>query len=345
MVSDLMFVILLCFLIDRGLPVAGCSESFSSLTSTRLVYYAYATYCGSSAIGAWNCEWCKHNPNFQILDLWQTDAKALGYIGYDPTNNEVLVVFRGTADWTNIGEDLDAILSSSPFLGIQGAFVHSGMLKMYQTLRNSAIQSIMTHHAKYPQARLRLTGHSAGAALATLCALELSYTYKVGPVYLHTFGSPRVGVEAFASAVKSAVCSSWRVVNAKDPVPHLPPLSTCSIVKGIANDVKALWKGLSKDVWSKPQTLCYHHVPSEVWITNGQSHAYKTCNNEGEDSTCSDSLTVSVDVSDHRMYWGINSSIYSTCNYNYLGSIQNAVGSIAKIARLRTRATSSLGAS
>ena len=48
-----------------------------------------------------------------------------------------------------------------------------------------------------------VVGHSMGAAVATLCALDLQFTFGLGPsdVRLYTYGSPRVGNQQFAEFV------------------------------------------------------------------------------------------------------------------------------------------------
>jgi len=62
------------------------------------------------------------------------------------------------------------------------------------------------------------TGHSLGAALATIAAARFA---AIRPVQgLYTFGSPRVGNANFAQTVPSA---NWRIVNNQDLVAHLPP--------------------------------------------------------------------------------------------------------------------------
>ena len=49
---------------------------------------------------------------------------------------------------------------------------------------------------KYPDAKVLLTGHSLGAAVITIAALEIA---KIAPIHMiQTYGSPRVGNEAFA---------------------------------------------------------------------------------------------------------------------------------------------------
>ena len=65
---------------------------------------------------------------------------------------------------------------------------------------------------------LWLTGHSLGAALATLAAARYAPGHRVQGLY--TFGSPRVGNAAFAATVPGPY---YRFVNNNDVVARLPP--------------------------------------------------------------------------------------------------------------------------
>ena len=71
---------------------------------------------------------------------------------------------------------------------------------------------------------LYITGHGLGAALATLSAARL-VANKVYPVQgVYTFGSPRVGDQAFADAYGRALGNrTFRVVNNEDLVTRVPP--------------------------------------------------------------------------------------------------------------------------
>jgi hypothetical protein len=72
-------------------------------------------------------------------------------------------------------------------------------------------------------ASIEITGHSLGAALATLYTLENAFTGKIKNPALCTFASPTVGDSTFAAAFNGLGLTSWRVVNAPDLVPKLPP--------------------------------------------------------------------------------------------------------------------------
>src|SRR5262249_40918815 len=66
------------------------------------------------------------------------------------------------------------------------------------------------------------TGHSLGAALATLAVAKL--VERAEPVDgLYTFGSPRCGDETFASGFNAHFRRAYRVVNRNDLVTRAPP--------------------------------------------------------------------------------------------------------------------------
>ncbi len=72
--------------------------------------------------------------------------------------------------------------------------------------------------------QLYITGHSLGAALATLMAARLA-TNNIYPIQgIYTYGSPRVGDQAFADAYEKELGNrTFRVVNNEDLVTRVPP--------------------------------------------------------------------------------------------------------------------------
>ncbi len=64
-----------------------------------------------------------------------------------------------------------------------------------------------------PKRPLYFTGHSMGGALATLAS-----TLSPGPTATYTFGAPRVGNRAFATALRNL----FRIVHADDIAPKYP---------------------------------------------------------------------------------------------------------------------------
>jgi hypothetical protein len=120
-----------------------------------------------------------------------------------------IVAFRGTDDYVDVLKDLQIVRTPSE----RGAQVHTGFKESLEL-----VWPHMRPHLEELRASGRalwFTGHSLGAALATLAAGRLEGAHVV-----YTFGSPRVGDKRYAREYPVPV---WRVVNNNDLVAHLPP--------------------------------------------------------------------------------------------------------------------------
>ena len=77
-----------------------------------------------------------------------------------------------------------------------------------------------------PDSEVYLSGHSLGAALATVSALHVGKLKKFNDApSLYTFASPRVGNPKFAKAFDTHGISCYRIANSEDVVTHVPPNS------------------------------------------------------------------------------------------------------------------------
>ena len=141
--------------------------------------------------------------------FWQTaqgtQCALLTTLAGSTNNSFAVLVFRGTTglrDW----------YSNLRFLktGWEGSGrVHSGFYKALQPVWAEIQAKLQTC-----QCPIFFTGHSLGAALATLAA------GLYPPAAVYTFGSPRVGDEKFSSAL--AGIPIYRVVNNRDVVATVP---------------------------------------------------------------------------------------------------------------------------
>lgn len=141
------------------------------------------------------------------------------FIAANPVSNTTVVAFRGSEaqDPSDIFDD--ATFALTDWCNADGHLlgkVHRGFAE--QARRDNAFRSIKSHLDTLPPGtRLLLTGHSLGAALATLMA---SWVPRAA---LYTLGSPRVGDAAFARSLKNTI--SVRIVNCCDLVTRVPPAS------------------------------------------------------------------------------------------------------------------------
>ena len=136
-----------------------------------------------------------------------------------------IVAFRGTesrrregeSSFENIVIDLKTDLKIRLVDWGPGGKVHEGFNQALDQVWEKkglrrTIQTLREGHR-----RIWITGHSLGAALATLAAYR--YGHFQG---LHTFGSPRVGDAGF-KRVFDGKGKAWRFVNNSDIVPRVPP--------------------------------------------------------------------------------------------------------------------------
>jgi pimeloyl-ACP methyl ester carboxylesterase len=85
--------------------------------------------------------------------------------------------------------------------------------------RGLAAPSAEVGHPKRPTI---VTGHSWGAALATLFVMENDARHRSDVSSLCTFASARVGNLEFVPLFNQPPVDSWRIVNLRDVVPKLP---------------------------------------------------------------------------------------------------------------------------
>lgn len=122
----------------------------------------------------------------------------------------LVLAFRGTEmNPSDIYSDADAVL-----ITLDGEEkVHRGFLRAFGHIKD-LIQADLEANAGIP---VYITGHSLGGALAVL-ATRLLASDSQGACY--TFGGPRVGTSQVDDQIKTPI---YRVVNAADVVPRVPP--------------------------------------------------------------------------------------------------------------------------
>ena len=124
---------------------------------------------------------------------------------------EYILCFRGTEpdELSDVLADLNAIPRGSMTHG----WVHSGFRNELDKLWEQLVEHMNTHQKK----KLYVTGHSLGAAMATIATSRIE-EFR-GVEQLTTFGSPRVGTRGFVKHIKTP---HKRVVNNNDIVTRVP---------------------------------------------------------------------------------------------------------------------------
>lgn len=151
---------------------------------------------------------------------------TFGTQGFLATSNDCIVIaFRGTepSELQDILTDVD--LRQTPWEVVAGQpplSVHKGFLKAYESVQTGIAELLDAAMRENPDRSIWLTGHSLGAALATLCTADLC-ARKIPVSGLYTFGSPRVGDKAFIAYINEEFSEQiFRFVNEDDPVAEVP---------------------------------------------------------------------------------------------------------------------------
>ncbi|KAG7391634.1 hypothetical protein PHYPSEUDO_004136 [Phytophthora pseudosyringae] len=129
----------------------------------------------------------------------------------DHEQRELVLVVRGTASLLDFCTDL--CLHNEPFQGGQG---HRGMVHAATWLVRHLRSDLRELAEKYPDYRLVATGHSLGAAVAALSAMQLREEFP--DIHCYAFGTPACVTRELATGSLDFVTS---VVNGYDCVPRL----------------------------------------------------------------------------------------------------------------------------
>ena len=135
--------------------------------------------------------------------------------------NVLHIVFRGTEGLDDVKIDLMQV-QMQLFPGNKKVLVHKGFLKQFQSIFGELLETI--NGIEDSVNTVHFSGHSLGAALATLAAGVFSpiIRSKNGIIKCHTIGCPRIGNAGFVDWFGGLVDESIRFLNYKDPVPLLP---------------------------------------------------------------------------------------------------------------------------
>lgn len=215
---------------------------------------------------------------FVVTQVLHNPAKdTQGYVGYLPSDQSIYITFRGSESINNWITNLNAFKTAYASWPECNCQVHKGFYEAEQAILPIVLTAVKSLKTKFPNYKIKLTGHSLGAALTQLTSMDLIKNgYAVSSVL--NFGQPRTGDKAYAQFANSKV-DTWRVVHDRDTVPHLP-LST---------------------------GMDFFHVCREKF--EDANHNLKTCDASCEDPTCGDQYgPAQWNGDDHLVYLGMSVS-------------------------------------
>ena len=213
-------------------------------------------------------EYCLQSGWFNLIKTFNKK----GTQAFLAKNNEFAVLsFRGTQ--SNKWEDVRTDLRVLKLRTVDGK-VHIGFKSAFEDVKDAITEELRKHLGEMP---LYITGHSLGAALATVAVQEIEEEFNDQVAACYTFGSPRVGDGKYERAIKVPF---YRIVNTTDIVTLVPILlgtfvhvgDTRYLSRRKVNDVYVIYRGMpsfTRAVESLIETLsALFHLSNPIgpWI-------------------------------------------------------------------------------
>ncbi|MDZ8064365.1 MAG: lipase family protein [Nostoc sp. DedQUE08] len=226
---------------------ASLYEKFDASQARKLAGFIQQAYdqFDLRGTGIWKLE-----GSYELVGQLGTEEVPFGFVVSETDSNNVVVVFRGTKRFIEWFKDVNIQLvsyrnstekngpmvkatwdiadgvtqESSSEIPTTNDFgdVTAGFRGIYINLRQQMIRALDQCSADY---RIFVTGHSLGAALATLAIPDILNNTKFNnhqKIELYTFASPRCGDRTFATAFQETGIQHWRIANTEDFVTTLP---------------------------------------------------------------------------------------------------------------------------
>jgi triacylglycerol lipase len=132
---------------------------------------------------------------------------------------DVFLIFRGTITDQEWLQNLR--LGMVPYLLPNFGKIHEGFVQTYNLFREEIRETLEKTGFG---GKLYIAGHSLGGALATIALPDIGARTGKRRIELFTFGSPRIGDNAFVTAFNLRYSEhSFRIVNTSDMVGLIPP--------------------------------------------------------------------------------------------------------------------------
>ena len=197
---------------------------------------------------------------------------ARGGVGYE---KDLFIMFRGTTT-KNYGADIISDIRLGVETSNTGLPVHIGFNHAFSSML-PAIKEFLGNHAD-ATGTVHVIGHSLGGAVAAIASEWLSTKRNIK---LYTFGSPKPGLEFFATKLTTNVKEKniYRVYHSTDVVPMVPVYP----------------------FMHSPTTHCGYQLPSNSFISPSahkmvnyaksvKDHSWDTLKNMGEQTADANSI-------------------------------------------------------
>ncbi|KAK7470790.1 hypothetical protein VKT23_002208 [Stygiomarasmius scandens] len=218
---------------DSDVTSAVSDDVISGLI--RPAQFSRVAYCSSAAVTSWQC-----GPPCDALgsdiDVFQAGGDdglvPMYFVAHDPSTDTIVVAHQGTEpeNFLSVLNDLQFFLedlNTTRFTSAEGRDikVHDGFQKTFERTADGVLSGVLSGLATKGASKVLVTGHSLGAAIASLDAVMLRQELDPSvEITTALFGLPRVGNQEWADFVDEKLGGTLtRVSNQDDPVPIVPP--------------------------------------------------------------------------------------------------------------------------
>lgn len=151
---------------------------------------------------------------------YHLDRLVMGYVLRAKEDGHGVLALRGTMsvqEWlNNFNYQFVPFHPGEPDYGS----IHNGFRDVYKGIRGRYRELV---DAFAPDTPLYFVGHSLGAAVSQIAALDIALEFpeRADHIQVYAFASPRTGDPTFAAAYDRTVGTSYRIVNVCDIVPYI----------------------------------------------------------------------------------------------------------------------------
>jgi triacylglycerol lipase len=190
------------------------ATDYSAVNAYALAQCANLAYDSDKNAAKQTAAWGFPASNYKFFDKGGTQGFAIA------NDDTAIFAFRGTGnEKEDLLADANIEFTNGPFG--TGSRIHQGFARALNEVAKF-VERMMRKYKRSGDRSVWFTGHSLGAALATLAAASmLDAKGKVTGMY--TFGSPRVGNKKFVTSLNAKLKNHYRMVYGKDIVSRVAP--------------------------------------------------------------------------------------------------------------------------
>lgn len=204
--------------LETGVEEISKFEKFSETQANISLWLSAAAYCPKDTYRT--RDFLGPTEGFIVhSDFEYEEFDLQGYTGYLHSDRSIYVVFRGSHDTRNWIVNLNAFKTNYTLYPECQCEVHEGFYNALAKVSDRLIKDVLQAQERHPLYQVKVTGHSLGAALAQLFAMNLN---KIGiSASVYNFGQPRVGDPNYALFAYQKLPLYFRVTHNRDTVPHV----------------------------------------------------------------------------------------------------------------------------